>query len=83
MTLQSLLVFLFIGLIAGWLAAVLVKGRGFGIVGDIIVGIIGAELGGWIFNAIGWVTYGFWGAVLMAAVGAIVLLIIIKLVKAV
>ncbi len=78
--LESLLVFLFIGLIAGWLAGVLVKGRGFGIFGDILIGIIGAELGGWIFSALGLSAYGFFGAVIMASVGAIALLAIIKLV---
>ncbi len=83
MTVESLLWFLFVGLIAGWLAAILVKGRGFGILGDIIVGIIGAELGGWIFNAVGLTAYGFAGAVIMALVGAVVLLVIIKLIKAV
>ncbi len=83
MTLQSLLLFLLIGLIAGWLAAVLVKGRGFGVLGDILVGIIGAELGGWIFSALGLVAYGFLGAVIMALVGAVILLSIIKLVKSV
>ena len=75
--------FLIIGLIAGWLAAVFVKGRGFGVFGDILVGIIGAELGGWIFSAVGLSAYGFIGAVIMAFVGAVALLGIIKMVKAV
>ena len=77
---ESLLVFLFIGLIAGWLAGVLVKGRGFGILGDILVGVIGAEFGGWIFGKLGLSTYGFAGAVFMAFVGAVALLAVIKLV---
>lgn len=78
--LESLLVFLFIGLIAGWLAGTLVKGRGFGILGDIVVGVIGAELGGWIFGKIGLSVYGFAGAVFMAFIGAVALLAVIKLV---
>ncbi len=78
--LESLLVFLFIGLIAGWLAGLLVKGRGFGILGDILVGVIGAELGGWIFSKLGLSAYGFGGAILMAFIGAVALLAIIKLV---
>ena len=82
-TLNSVLWFLFVGLIAGWLAAVLIKGRGFGALGDILVGIIGAELGGWIFGAVGLSAYGFVGAVIMSFVGAVVLLSIIKLVKTV
>ena len=82
-TFQSVAVFLVIGLIAGWLAGVLVKGRGFGILGDIIVGIAGAEIGGWIYSRLGVTTYGFASAVLMAFVGAAALLAVIKLVKAV
>ena len=82
-TFQSVAVFLVIGLIAGWLAGVLVKGRGFGILGDIIVGIVGAEIGGWIYSRLGVTTYGFASAVLMAFVGAVALLAVIRLVKAV
>ncbi len=78
--LESVLIFLFIGLIAGWLAGMLVKGRGFGILGDILVGVIGAELGGWIFGRFGFSAYGFAGAVFMAFVGAVALLVLIKLV---
>ena len=82
-TFQSVMVFLLIGLIAGWLAGILVKGRGFGVLGDIIVGIVGAEVGGWIYSELGVSTYGFASAVLMAFVGAVTLLAVIKLVKAV
>ena len=78
--LESLLVFLFVGLIAGWLAGVLFKGSGFGLLGDIVVGVIGAEIGGWIFGRLGLSAYGFGGAVLMAFIGAVALLAVIKLV---
>ncbi len=78
--LESLLVFLFIGLVAGWLAGTLVKGRGFGILGDMVVGVIGAGFGGWIFNVVGLSAYGFIGAVLTALVGAVAFLAIIKVV---
>jgi uncharacterized membrane protein YeaQ/YmgE (transglycosylase-associated protein family) len=78
--LESLLVFLFIGLIAGWLAGTMVKGRGFGILGDMVVGVIGAGLGGWIFNVLGLSAYGFIGAVFTAFIGAVALLVLIKLV---
>lgn len=79
--LESVLIFLLIGLIAGWLAGVLFKGSGFGVLGDIVIGILGAQIGGWIFDRAGWSAYGFGGAVLMAFVGAIVLLVLIKLVR--
>ena len=80
---ESIVTFLVIGLIAGWLAGVLVKGRGFGVLGDILIGIVGAELGGWIFSSIGLSAYGFAGAVMMAFIGAVALLSVIKMVKAV
>ena len=79
--LESLLVFLFIGLIAGWLAGVFFKGSGFGVLGDIVVGVVGAEIGGWIFGKLGLSSYGFGGAVLMAFVGAVTLLVGIKLIR--
>jgi uncharacterized membrane protein YeaQ/YmgE (transglycosylase-associated protein family) len=50
MNLQSLVLFLVIGLVAGWLASRIMRGGGFGLVGDLIVGVIGAFLGGWLFN---------------------------------
>jgi uncharacterized membrane protein YeaQ/YmgE (transglycosylase-associated protein family) len=50
---MSLLVFLIVGLIAGWLAGQVVKGGGFGLVGDLVVGVIGAFLGGFLFNSMG------------------------------
>jgi len=50
---MNLLWFLIVGLVAGWLAGVLVKGGGFGLIGDLVVGVIGAILGGWLFSAFG------------------------------
>ena len=79
--LESVMIFLFIGLVAGWLAGVFFKGSGFGILGDIVVGVLGAEIGGWIFSKLGFASYGFGGAVLMAFVGAVALLAVIKLVR--
>jgi uncharacterized membrane protein YeaQ/YmgE (transglycosylase-associated protein family) len=50
---MNLLWFLVVGLVAGWLAGVLVKGGGFGVIGDLVVGVIGAFLGGWLFSTLG------------------------------
>ena len=75
------MVFLVIGLISGWLAGVLFKGSGFGVLGDIVVGMIGAELGGWIFGRLGISSYGFTGAIVTAFIGALALLTVIKLVR--
>jgi uncharacterized membrane protein YeaQ/YmgE (transglycosylase-associated protein family) len=79
MTIETLLVWLFVGLIAGWLASAVVGG-GYGIVGDIVVGIVGAFLGGWLFRALG-VTApgsGIVGTIVVAFVGAVVLLLLLR-----
>lgn len=74
--------FLLIGLIAGWLAGVLVKGGGFGVIGDIIVGVIGAFVGGYLFKFVGVsVGGGMIGSIVVATVGAIVLIVILRLIK--
>ena len=65
--------FLFIGGVIGWLAGIIVRGRGFGIIGDIVIGIVGAMLGGWIARVIGLSTGSSAGAFLLALVGAVVL----------
>ena len=82
MTLESLLIFLLIGAIAGWPAGVIVKGFGFGLVGNIVVGIVGAFNAGPLFPAIG---LGFGGGILAAIVhatlGAVILLILIRVLK--
>ena len=79
---MSFLWFLIVGLVAGWLAGVLVKGSGFGIIGDIVVGVIGAFLGGWLFSTFGASTGGgLIGSIIVATVGAVVLLFIVRLVK--
>lgn len=73
--------FLLIGLVAGWLAGQLTKGGGFGIVGDLIVGVIGALLGGWLFGQLGIAAGGLIGALITATVGAVILVLLLRLVK--
>jgi uncharacterized membrane protein YeaQ/YmgE (transglycosylase-associated protein family) len=78
---QGLIVILIVGLIAGWLAGKLMRGAGFGIIGDIIIGIIGAFIGSWLFGYlhIGPIG-GFWiNAIITSTIGAVVLLLIIRL----
>ncbi|RWM05489.1 GlsB/YeaQ/YmgE family stress response membrane protein [Mesorhizobium sp.] len=82
MGIESLLVFIIIGAIAGWLAGLIVKGFGFGLVGNIVVGIVGALIAGWIFPRLGFaVGGGVLAAIVHATIGAVVLLVLIKLVK--
>ena len=74
--------FILIGLCAGWLAGQFMKGGGFGPLGDIIVGVIGALLGGFLFDSLGiYPGGGLFGALIVATVGAIVLLFLIRLIK--
>jgi uncharacterized membrane protein YeaQ/YmgE (transglycosylase-associated protein family) len=78
---MDILGFLLIGLAAGWLAGQLVKGGGFGLVGDLCVGVIGALLGGFLFRLVNITSTGLLGDLLMATVGAVVLLLILRAVK--
>jgi uncharacterized membrane protein YeaQ/YmgE (transglycosylase-associated protein family) len=74
--------FILIGLAAGWLAGQLVKGTSFGLIGDIIVGVIGALLGGFLFSTFGLSTGGgLLGSLIVATIGAIVLLFGLRLIK--
>ena len=81
MTGNQLLWFLLVGLIAGFLAGKIMKGSGFGVVGDLVVGVLGAFLGGWLFSALGITAGGLLGAILVALVGALVLLWLVRLVR--
>ncbi|EDM83803.1 MAG: GlsB/YeaQ/YmgE family stress response membrane protein [Limnobacter sp.] len=79
---MSLLVFLLVGIVAGWLAGKLVRGGGFGLIGDLVVGVIGAFVGGFLFNSLGVSSGGgLLGSIVVATVGAVVLLMLIRLIK--
>lgn len=81
MDMQSLILLLVVGALAGWLAGNLMKGRGFGLIGNIIVGIVGAVLGGYILNFLGIVATGLIGLILTATIGAIILVFVIGLIR--
>jgi uncharacterized membrane protein YeaQ/YmgE (transglycosylase-associated protein family) len=82
MSLIALLSFLAIGALAGWLAGNLMKGSGFGLLGNMAVGIIGAVIGGWVFGFLGIsVQHGFIGSLITAVVGASLLLAVVKFIK--
>ena len=74
--------FILVGLVAGWLAGQLVKGGGFGVIGDIVVGVIGALLGGFLFSSLGVsMGGGLLGAIIVATIGAVLLIFILRLIK--
>ena len=82
MGLESLIIFLIIGAIAGWLAGVIVSGYGFGLIGNIVVGVVGAFIAGFLFPRLGISLGGGWiGSIISAAIGAIILLLLIRLVR--
>jgi uncharacterized membrane protein YeaQ/YmgE (transglycosylase-associated protein family) len=80
---MSLVIWLVVGLVAGLLASALIGGIGYGLLGDVIVGMVGAVLGGWLFAALGIrvPVEGLPGTILVAFVGSVVLLGIIKAVR--
>ncbi|MCW8845879.1 MAG: GlsB/YeaQ/YmgE family stress response membrane protein [Gammaproteobacteria bacterium] len=81
MDVNGLIIMLAIGALAGWLAGTITKGKGFGILGNIVIGIIGAVLGGFLFSLLGITAGGLIGSLVMATVGAVALLFLIRLVK--
>jgi uncharacterized membrane protein YeaQ/YmgE (transglycosylase-associated protein family) len=79
---ESILVILFVGLVAGWLAGKIVRGTGFGIIGDILVGIAGAFISSLLFPGLGFhLGTGLVSEIVYSAIGAIVLLLIVRLVR--
>jgi len=73
--------FLLIGLVAGWLAGQIMKGRGFGLIGNMVVGVVGAILGGFLFGLLGFESGNLLGSLVTAVLGAIVLLAVIGTIK--
>ena len=79
---QSLLVILFVGLVAGWLAGQIVRGTGFGIIGDILVGIAGAFVASLLFPRLGLhLGSGLVSEIIYSAIGAIILLLVVRLLR--
>jgi uncharacterized membrane protein YeaQ/YmgE (transglycosylase-associated protein family) len=78
---QNLILFLLVGLVAGWLAGKIMKGSGFGLVGDLVLGVIGAFAGVWLFGLLGISAGGILGLLVAAVVGALLVLYLLRLVK--
>jgi uncharacterized membrane protein YeaQ/YmgE (transglycosylase-associated protein family) len=79
---ESILIILLVGLIAGWLAGLVVQGTGFGLIGDIAIGIVGALIASWLFPKLGLrLGTGMVREIIDATIGAILLLVVIRLVR--
>lgn len=78
---QNIIVFLAVGVVAGWLAGQIWKKRGFGFLGNMIVGVIGAFIGTWVLGLLGISFHGIIGLIIAAVVGALILLFLLSLLK--
>lgn len=79
---MNIILFLVIGLLAGWIAGEIMRGHGFGLIGNLVVGVLGAVIGGYIFDMFHVSTYGLVGSLITSVVGAVVLLFIINAIRA-
>jgi uncharacterized membrane protein YeaQ/YmgE (transglycosylase-associated protein family) len=77
----NLIYFLIIGIVAGWLAGKLTRGGGFGLIGDLVLGVLGAFLGGWVLGLAGITAGGLIGSLVSATFGAVLLLFVVRLIK--
>jgi uncharacterized membrane protein YeaQ/YmgE (transglycosylase-associated protein family) len=79
---DSIIIMIVVGAIAGWLAGQIVRGFGFGLIWDIVIGIIGAFIGVWLLTQLGFLPFsGFIGSIVNAVIGAVVLLVIVGFIK--
>jgi uncharacterized membrane protein YeaQ/YmgE (transglycosylase-associated protein family) len=82
MSSESLLIMLIVGLVAGWLAGQVVQGTGFGLIGDLIIGVAGAFIGGWLLPQLGiHLGSGTISGIIDATIGALILLLVVRLVR--
>jgi uncharacterized membrane protein YeaQ/YmgE (transglycosylase-associated protein family) len=84
MDLTSLIIFLLEGLVAGWLAGKLIRGGGFGLIGDMVIGVLGAIIGGYLLPRFGLghlVTVPIINQIVVATIGAVILLLLLRLVR--
>jgi len=78
---ENLLVLLLVGLIAGWLTGKVMRGTGFGVIGDIIIGLLGAVIGSWLFGRLGVFPSGMIGSIIVAFIGAVILVAVVRLLR--
>jgi len=74
---MNIITFLLVGLVTGWVASSLIMGHGMGTIRNIVIGVIGALVGGFVFDIFGIAIYGFWGSVLMSTIGAVLFLYVV------
>jgi uncharacterized membrane protein YeaQ/YmgE (transglycosylase-associated protein family) len=78
---MQFLIWIISGIIAGWLAGLLVKGKGFGLIGDLVIGLLGGLIGGWLAGLFGLQAVSWLGNIITAAVGGVVLVAIVRILR--
>ncbi len=78
---MDIIIWLIAGIIAGWLTGMVMKGSGYGLIGDLVIGLLGGLIGGWLFGRIGFPIGGLIGQILVAAIGGIILVVVIRLLR--
>jgi uncharacterized membrane protein YeaQ/YmgE (transglycosylase-associated protein family) len=78
---MNFLIWIISGIIAGWLAGLLVKGKGFGLLGDLVIGLLGGVVGGWLAGLFGLQAISWLGNVITAALGGVVLVVIVRVLR--
>jgi len=76
----GIVAWLVVGLLAGWCAGLVMKGAGYGIIGDVVTGLVGALIGGFLFSFLVAGDVGFWGSILVSFIGACILIFIARFV---
>ncbi|CAG1006179.1 hypothetical protein ANAEL_03394 [Anaerolineales bacterium] len=78
---MSILIWIISGIVAGWLAGLVVKGGGFGLIGDLIVGLVGGVIGGWLAGVLGLQASSWIGQILVAALGGVVFVVVLRAIR--
>jgi uncharacterized membrane protein YeaQ/YmgE (transglycosylase-associated protein family) len=77
----AILVWLITGVIAGWLTGLVMRGRGYGLVGDLVLGLVGGVIGGWLFSLLGLFARGWVGQIVVAFFGGVVLVALVRFLR--
>jgi uncharacterized membrane protein YeaQ/YmgE (transglycosylase-associated protein family) len=77
----TVLIWIVVGIVAGWLTGLVVKGRGFGLLGDLVIGLLGGVIGGLVFGLFGLAPTNWLGQILVSLVGGIILVVLIRLIR--
>ncbi len=78
---MNIIIWILTGILAGWLTGLVMRGRGFGLLGDLLIGLLGGLLGGWLLGLVGFAPGGWLGQVLVAFIGGVVLVAIVRLIR--